>query len=84
MSPNRRQQLRLVLPGALVAGVLLELITLLFPLWLHFFDSAASYWVLFAATVLLITHFYLVGQITILGALINVERDSEVQAREAR
>lgn len=81
--PNRRQRLRRVVRGAAVAGTLLEVVTLLFPLWLHLFDSAASYGVLFSAIVLLITYFYLVGQITVVGALINVERDPVVRAREA-
>jgi membrane protein len=69
--PNCKVRIRHVLPGAVLAGMLLELVTLLFPLWLHFFDSAASYGVLFSAVVLLIAYFYLVGQITIVGALVN-------------
>jgi membrane protein len=80
--PNRRLRLHRVLPGALFAGALLELVTLLFPLWLHLFDSAASYGVLFSAVVLLIAYFYLVGQITIVGALVNVELDHAIGAEE--
>ena len=79
--PSCLPAFRRVLPGALLAGTALELVTLLFPIWLHFFDGAASYGVLFSAIVLLVTYFYLVGQITIIGALINVERDPDVRAR---
>src|SRR5207302_958507 len=41
--PNRRQELRKVWPGSLVAGVLFELLTLLFPLYLRLTGSSNTY-----------------------------------------
>ena len=71
--PNRRQRLRRVLPGAALAGVLLELVTLLFPLYFKATNSAATYGAIFAVIVLLITYFFLLGQITMLGGILNAE-----------
>ena len=77
--PNRKQRLRHVLPGAILAGVLLELVTLLFPLYFEATNSAATYGAIFAVIVLLITYFFLLGQITMLGAIFNVELDPELR-----
>lgn len=82
--PSSIPKVRRVFFGACVAGTALELVTLLFPVWLHFFNGTASYGVLFSAIVLLVTYFYLVGQITVIGALINVERDPEMRVRRPR
>jgi membrane protein len=79
--PNRKQRLRRVLPGALVAGILLELFTLLFPLYFEVTDSFSTYGVIFAVLVLLLTYFFFFGQITMLGALVNVELDPEARTQ---
>lgn len=78
--PHRRQRLVHVLPGAVVAGVLLELVTLLFPLYFKATGSVAVYGAVFAVVVLLIAYFFFVGQITMIGAILNVELDRETSA----
>jgi membrane protein len=69
--PNRRQRLGSVLPGALVAGVLFEALTLAFPIYLHFTGSAASYGKTFGLLFVLLTFFYFLGLITMLGVELN-------------
>jgi membrane protein len=71
--PNRRMPLRRALPGAVFAGVLLEAFTLLFPAYVRATDGFATYGVIFALLLLLITYFFFLGQITVIGALVNVE-----------
>jgi membrane protein len=78
--PHRKQRLRHVLPGALTSGTLLELVTLLFPLFFKATGSVSSYGVIFSVVVLLITYCYLVGQITMLGAILNIELDPELRS----
>ncbi|MFN2582264.1 MAG: YihY/virulence factor BrkB family protein [Candidatus Dormibacteria bacterium] len=81
--PHRKQRLRHVLPGAVFSGAALELVTLLFPLYFELTDSFKTYGILFAVIVLLVTYFYLVGQITMLGGLLNVELDPAAAGAEA-
>jgi len=77
VGPNRRQHLRRVLPGAAVAGVLLEGFTLLFPLYLRISGGFATYGIVFALVILLIAYFFFIGQITVIGALVNIELDPD-------
>jgi membrane protein len=74
--PNRRQRLRHVVPGALAAGVLLEGLTLLFPLYFKLAGGFATYGATFALFFLLLTYFFLLGQITMLGGAVNAEYES--------
>src|ERR1700682_167780 len=53
--PNRRQRWSQVLPGALVAGVLLELVTLLFPVYLSLTRGMAAYGKTFGLLFVLMT-----------------------------
>lgn len=71
--PNRRQRLRDVLPGALAGGALLELLTLAFPLYFRYSNGFATYGKTFALFFLLLTYFYLLGQIVMVGATVNAE-----------
>lgn len=73
--PNRRQRVRQVLPGALAAGVLLELFTLLFPLYFRISGGFNRFGATFALFFLLLTYFYFLGQITVLSAAVNAELD---------
>ena len=74
--PNRTLRARQVLPGAVLAGVLLELLSLLFPLYVRETNDVATYGVVFALILLLITFFYLLGQITVIGAVLNAELEA--------
>jgi membrane protein len=69
--PNRRQSWRKVWPGALGAGVLFELISLLFPLYLTLNKGINQYGSFFALFFVMLMFFYFFGLITLLGVEIN-------------
>ncbi|HKW58679.1 MAG TPA: YihY/virulence factor BrkB family protein [Candidatus Dormibacteraeota bacterium] len=69
--PNRKFRLRDVLPGAVLAGVLIELLALVFPLYAKFAGSFNTYGAQFALFFLLATWFYFVSQLVLLGAVYN-------------
>src|SRR3989475_868581 len=69
--PNRKQQFYKVIPGALVAGVLFELVTLLFPLYLSINRGINQYGATFGLFFLLMTFFFFLGLITMIGVEVN-------------
>ncbi|HEV3097524.1 MAG TPA: YihY/virulence factor BrkB family protein [Candidatus Dormibacteraeota bacterium] len=69
--PNRRQRLGQVIPGALVAGVLFELITLVFPLYLSLNRGLNQYGKTFGLLFVLMTFFFFLGLITMIGVELN-------------
>jgi membrane protein len=69
--PNRKQQFRKVTPGALVAGVLFELITLLFPLYISLNNGINQYGKTFGLFFVLMTFFFFLGLITMIGVEVN-------------
>jgi membrane protein len=69
--PNRRQRLSQVIPGALVAGVLFELITLVFPLYLSLNRGLNQYGKTFGLLFVLMTFFFFLGLITMIGVELN-------------
>src|SRR5216683_1314727 len=69
--PNRTFRLSDVLPGALVAGVLIELLSLAFPLYAKVAGNFNTYGAQFALFFLLATWFYLLSQLVLLGAVYN-------------
>jgi len=69
--PNRRQQFRKVIPGALIAGVLFEAITLLFPLYLELNKGLNQYGKTFGLLFVLMTFFFFLGLITMIGVEVN-------------
>jgi membrane protein len=69
--PNRKQQLRKVLPGALLAGVLFEVVTQLFPLYVTLNKGLNQYGKTFGLIFLLMTFFFFLGLITMLGVELN-------------
>ncbi|GAC1340875.1 MAG: hypothetical protein NVSMB29_10420 [Candidatus Dormibacteria bacterium] len=73
--PYRKQKFRQVIPGALAGGVLLELFTLVFPVYAHFAKGFSTYGQTFALFFLLLTYFYFLGQILMLSATVNAEID---------
>jgi membrane protein len=74
--PNRRQRFVQVLPGAVTAGVLLEALTLIFPLYFKLAGGFATYGATFALFFLLLTYAFLMGQITVIGGAVNAEFES--------
>jgi membrane protein len=69
--PNRKLSLREVLPGALLAGLLIEALSLGFPLYARFAGSFNTYGAQFALFFLLATWLYLLSQVLLLGAVYN-------------
>jgi membrane protein len=69
--PNRKQEWRKVFPGALVAGILFEAITLLFPLYLELNKGINQYGKTFGLFFLLMTFFFFLGLITMIGVEVN-------------
>src|ERR1700694_3137653 len=69
--PNRKQEFRKIVPGALVAGVLFELITLLFPLYISLNNGINQYGATFGLIFLLMTFFFFLGLITMIGVEVN-------------
>lgn len=68
--PNRTFTVRQVLPGALVAGVAVELFTLLFPLYAKVMHGFNTYGQQFALFFLLATWLLFLSQFLLLGAVV--------------
>src|ERR1700730_1194739 len=69
--PNRKQQFGKIIPGALVAAVLFELITLVFPLYISLNKGLNQYGATFGLFFLLMTFFFFLGLITMVGVEVN-------------
>src|SRR5438105_10986673 len=69
--PNRTQDFRKVVPGTLVAAVLFEAITLLFPLYLEINKGINQSGKTFGLFFLLMTFFFFLGLITMVGVEVN-------------
>ena len=69
--PHRTFSLREVWKGALLSGVGIEVITLAFPLYAHLVHGFSAYGATFALFFLLATWLYFVGQLMLLGAVLN-------------
>jgi membrane protein len=81
--PNRTFRLRDVLPGAALAGVLIEALSLAFPLYARIAGGFNTYGAQFALFFLLATWFYLLSQLILLGAVVNRFRmDLSVDTRK--
>jgi hypothetical protein len=69
--PNRTQRWHKVLPGAIVSGILFELVTLVFPLYLSINSGINAYGKTFGLFFVLLTFFFFLGLITMLGVEVN-------------
>ena len=69
--PNRTFSLGEVLPGALLAGLLIEALSLVFPLYARFAGSFNTYGAQFGLFFLLATWLYLLCELMLLGAVYN-------------
>ncbi|MEA2681700.1 MAG: rane protein [Chloroflexota bacterium] len=69
--PNRRQRFAQVWPGALLAGTLFEALTLLFPVYLGINKGLSAYGPQFGLMFLLMTFFFFLGIITMIGVEFN-------------
>lgn len=69
--PNRTFTLREVLPGAVLAGILIEVLSLAFPLYARYAGRFNTYGAQFGLFFLLATWFYLLSELLLLGAVYN-------------
>lgn len=79
--PNRTFAVRDVLPGAFVAGTLIEVLSLAFPLYARIAGGFNTYGAQFALFFLLATWFYLLSELILFGAVFNRFRLGEPRAR---
>lgn len=79
--PNRTFRLGDVVPGAVVAGVGIELLTLVaFPIYVRIAGGFNTYGAQFGLFFLLATWFYLLSQLILIGAVLNKFRLGEPDA----
>jgi YihY family inner membrane protein len=69
--PNRTFRLKDVLPGAILAGVLIEALTLAFPFYQRISHGFNSYGAQFGLFFLIATWLYLMSEVLLLGAVYN-------------
>jgi membrane protein len=69
--PNRTFSFTEVLPGALLAGILMEIVTLAFPVYGNLVHGFNSYGATFALFFLLATWLLFISQFILLGAVLN-------------
>ena len=69
--PNRTFRLKDVLPGAILAGVLIEVLTLAFPFYQRVSHGFNTYGAQFGLFFLIATWLYLLSQVLLLGAVYN-------------
>jgi hypothetical protein len=79
--PNRTFGLKDVWPGAVLGGILLEVLTLAFPIYSKVAHGFKSYGQQFAVFFLLTTWLYFFSQILLLGAVFIRMRVGEPEAR---
>jgi membrane protein len=79
VAPNRHLPLTQTLPGALLATVLIELVTMAFPLYSRVGNLTSTYGRGLALALLLLTWLYLVSHIVLFGAHLNDTRASPAE-----
>ena len=79
--PNQTFRVRDVLPGAVLAGLGVELLSLAFPVYARIAGGFNTYGAQFALFFLLATWFYLLSQLVLLGAVYNKFRLGEPAAK---
>src|SRR5690348_8156949 len=79
--PHRSFRIGEVLPGAILAGVLIEVLSLAFPLYARVAGGFNTYGAEFALFFVLATWFYLLSQLLLLGAVFNKVRIDRAAAK---
>ena len=69
--PNRKQRWTDVWPGAVLSGVLMEVLTLVWPVYTGFAHNFSTYGQTFSLFFLLATWLYFLSQLILLGAVLN-------------
>jgi len=81
--PSSELTVRKILPGTLTSAVLFFLLSLLFPLYARFVANFNAFGALFGFFFLLLTWLYFVGQVVVLGAVLNAYLESSRHNRPA-
>jgi membrane protein len=76
--PHRRQRLRDIIPGSLIAAALFEGFTLVFPAYFRLAGGFATYGQTFALFFVVLFYVFVLGQIVMVGAAINAEIDPDL------
>ncbi len=71
--PHRKQHIRDIVGGAIAAGVLFELLTLVFPLYFRLVTNSPQWGQTFGLVFVLLFYVFLLSQIIMLGGSINAE-----------
>ncbi len=79
--PNRTYQVRELWPGILIAGIAMELLTLLWPVYAGFSHNFSTYGSVLALFFLLASWLYFLAQFILLGAVANRMHAGEPDAR---
>jgi len=79
--PNRTFEVRDVVPGAMLAGILIEVFSLGFPLYVRLAGGFNTYGAQFGLFFLLAAWFYVVSELILLGAVYNRFRLGEPTAK---
>ncbi len=81
--PHRKQHLRDIFAGAIAAGVLFELLTLVFPLYFKLVTRSPQWGQTFGLVFVLLFYVFLLSQIIMLGGSLNAERGLSCKSCEA-
>lgn len=69
--PNRKMEWGKVWPGAVIAGLLFEALSLFFPLYIRLTGAGSAYGKTFGLLFLLMAFFYFLGLVTMIGVEVN-------------
>lgn len=81
--PRGHQGLRHILPGTLLAGVVFEVLTLLFPLYIRITEGGNRYGATFGLLLVLIAYCSFLAQILMFGACLNDVSDARRRQRSS-
>jgi membrane protein len=81
--PNRKLELRELVPGAVLAGTLIEVVSLAFPLYARLAGGFNTYGAQFGLFFLLAAWFYILSELILLGAVVNQVRLDPVRSSDA-
>ena len=79
--PNRTHRVRELWPGILIAGVAMELLTLLWPVYANLSHNFSTYGTVLTGFFILATWLYLLSEFILLGAVANRMHAGEPDAR---
>jgi len=79
--PNRTHRVRELWPGILIAGVAMELLTLLWPVYANLSHNFSTYGTVLGGFFILATWLYLLSEFILLGAVANRMHAGEPDAR---